>query len=251
MARLRHPRHSRGQQIAAGSMRASRITVIPWFAALALLCACGKKPETPPPPGGADYAGYKARAERGEAEAQFQLGLCYRKGQGVAQDDREAVTWFRKAAGQDHAQAQFFLGFCYSRGQGVQTNAVEVVKWWRQAAGRHHPQAQYNLGVCFANGEGVKKDAAEAMKWWRLAADQDEPNAQYALGVCYALGEGVEKDYVEAYAWITLAGQKDEAARKNRADVSKKMLLLQIADGEKRAKELRAQIDAKLKGGRK
>ena len=40
-------------------------------------------------------------AEQGNAEAQFDLGNCYCKGEGVEQDKAEAVKWYRKAAEQD------------------------------------------------------------------------------------------------------------------------------------------------------
>lgn len=40
-----------------------------------------------------------------DAEEQFNQGLCYYKGEGVAQDHEEAVKWFRKAAEQGHANA--------------------------------------------------------------------------------------------------------------------------------------------------
>ena len=39
-------------------------------------------------------------AEEGAAEAQFNLGLLYRSGEGVSQDDTEAMIWFLKAAQQ-------------------------------------------------------------------------------------------------------------------------------------------------------
>src|SRR3989304_2531361 len=67
----------------------------------------------------------KAKAEKGDAEAQNNLGVCYEKGKGVAKDSAEALKWYRKAAGQNDANAQSNLGFCYAKGQGVPTNSVE------------------------------------------------------------------------------------------------------------------------------
>ncbi len=58
-------------------------------------------------------------AEQGDAEAQNNLGVMYGHGWGVAQDDTEAVTWYRKAAEQGDARAQYMLGFMYDHGQGV------------------------------------------------------------------------------------------------------------------------------------
>ena len=45
-------------------------------------------------------------AEQGSAEAQFNLGVCYKKGHGVKQSYKEAVKWYRKAAEQGFAPAQ-------------------------------------------------------------------------------------------------------------------------------------------------
>ena len=43
----------------------------------------------------------------------------YATGQGVPEDDTEAVRWFRLAAEQGHAHAQLVLGFNYDYGLGV------------------------------------------------------------------------------------------------------------------------------------
>ena len=60
---------------------------------------------TPPP-----FAETKAKAEAGDAKAQFNLGYMYAKGQGVEKDFKEAVKWFQKAADQGYAHAQDNLG---------------------------------------------------------------------------------------------------------------------------------------------
>ncbi|MBP5561341.1 MAG: SEL1-like repeat protein, partial [Muribaculaceae bacterium] len=45
----------------------------------------------------------------GDDVAQYLLGLSYYVGRGVAQEDREAVKWLRKAAEQGHADAKKML----------------------------------------------------------------------------------------------------------------------------------------------
>ena len=45
-------------------------------------------------------------AEQGVAEAQFKLGLMCAEGEGVPQDDTEAVKWYSKAAVQGLVEAQ-------------------------------------------------------------------------------------------------------------------------------------------------
>ncbi|WP_146117165.1 tetratricopeptide repeat protein, partial [Haemophilus influenzae] len=86
-------------------------------------------------------------AEQGNASIQFNLGLMYKKGQGIKQDDFEAVKWFRKAAEQGVADAQLNLGNMYAKGLGVKQDDVEAVKWYRQAAEQGNAKAQFNLGL--------------------------------------------------------------------------------------------------------
>jgi hypothetical protein len=58
-------------------------------------------------------------AEKGNAVAQNNLGLKYLNGEGIPQDDDEAVKWFLKAANQEDANAQFNLGLMYHNDEGI------------------------------------------------------------------------------------------------------------------------------------
>ena len=105
-------------------------------------------------------------AERGDAEAQNNLGLIHYTDEGVPQDFIEAMKWFRKAAEQHHEMAQFNLGLMYAYGEGVPQDFVEAVKWFRRAADQRLPDAQFNLGFMYANAIGVQQDSVEAVKWF-------------------------------------------------------------------------------------
>ncbi len=75
---------------------------------------------------------WRPLAEQGNASAQFNLGIMYNNGEGVLEDDREVVAWYRRAAEQrllsdaqatraaeqGNADAQNFLGDLYSWGLG-------------------------------------------------------------------------------------------------------------------------------------
>ena len=86
-------------------------------------------------------------AEQGNAGAQTMLGSMYSEGQGVPQDNQEALKWYRKAAEQGYALAQFNLGVMYGSGRGVPQDAEEAAKWYRKAAEQGHAGAQVDLGV--------------------------------------------------------------------------------------------------------
>jgi TPR repeat protein len=135
-----------------------------------------------------DLQTLRKKAEAGDAISQFNLGLMYDKGEGVAEDDAEAVKWFRKAAEQGHATAQFNLGLMYHNGSGVPKDDVAAVKWYRKAAEQGHAQAQFDLVVPYALGFGLPKDNAEAITWCRKAAEQGHAKAQAYLGRIYDNG---------------------------------------------------------------
>lgn len=50
------------------------------------------------------------RAEQGEVEAQFQLGLAYYNGEGISKNYSKAYYWFLKAVEQGNNDAQNYLG---------------------------------------------------------------------------------------------------------------------------------------------
>ncbi len=110
-------------------------------------------------------------------------------------DYATALREFRPLAERGDAKAQYGLGVMYLNGQGVPQDSAEVVKWHRKAAEQGYAKAQYNLGFMYINGLGVPRDYAEAAKWYRKAADQRDAKAQYILGVMYINSLGVTQDY--------------------------------------------------------
>lgn len=57
-----------------------------------------------------DFEAIRARAEAGDVLAQLILGIMYEIGEGVVENDQEAVKWYRMAAEQGDADAQYGLG---------------------------------------------------------------------------------------------------------------------------------------------
>ncbi|MCE9560444.1 MAG: sel1 repeat family protein [Planctomycetes bacterium] len=136
----------------------------------------------------ADHADLIAKAEKGDAPAQFELARKYVAGDGVAKDDAAALRWFRKAAAQDHTGAEVSLGAIYANGTGVPQDRAEAVRWYRKASLKGDMTAQYNLGL-FAD----TKDEVSAVTWFRLAAEQGHMPAQFALGELHENGKGIPR----------------------------------------------------------
>ena len=72
--------------------------------------------------GQSEFDEAKFLAEQGDAEAQLNLGIRYANGEGVPEDDAEAVKLYRLAAKQGDAEAQNNLGIMYANGDGVPQN---------------------------------------------------------------------------------------------------------------------------------
>jgi TPR repeat protein len=86
-------------------------------------------------------------AEQGNPDAQFRLGLMYREGKGVPQDDKQATAWLIKAAEQGQVEAQENVGFSYAKGLGVERDWVQADKWFAIAAASGKESAIKNQEV--------------------------------------------------------------------------------------------------------
>lgn len=116
-----------------------------------------------------DYAGavaiWRPLAEKGDADAQFNLGQAYRLGRGVPLNLGAAQTWFERAANSGHMDAETTLGL-----------------------------------LLFQNG-----DRAAGLKWLRRAAEQGEPRAMLVYGTALYNGDAVTQDRLLGYSFISRA----------------------------------------------
>ena len=78
----------------------------------------------------------------------------------------------RSCGEQGYAYAQFNLWAMYANGEGVPQDDAEAVRWYRLAAEQGYPSAQFQLGYLYANGEGVPEDYVLAYMWYNLAQAQ-------------------------------------------------------------------------------
>jgi hypothetical protein len=101
----------------------------------------------------------------------------------VAQDDAQAIDWFRKAAQQGGTEAQYNLGLVFYKGRGVARDYVQAVRWFRMAAEQGRAEAQYNLAVMYDNGRGLQKDVLYAHMWFDVAASLGDAQAAEARDV--------------------------------------------------------------------
>jgi hypothetical protein len=100
---------------------------------------------------------------------------------------------FRASAEQGDAEAQYNLALIYDHGIGVENDDAEALKWYRQAAEQGHAKAQYNLGMMYYFGKGVPQDKATGYQWVILAADRGEQVAKDAMA---ALAKNISNEQI-------------------------------------------------------
>ena len=155
-----------------------------------------------------------------------------------AGDFETALREFRLLAEQGNARAQFRLGSMYDEGDGVPEDNAEAVKWYRLAAEQGDAFAQTNLGWMYEAGKGVLQDYAEAVKWFRLAAEQGNAGAQRNLGLMYENGKGVLQGNVVAHMWYNIASANGyDKAGERRDEIADKMTSADISKAQVMARE--------------
>lgn len=126
-------------------------------------------------------------AASGNATAQFRLGMLYYLGQGVPEDEKQAILLWKKAAAQGSIDAMYQLGSAFLFGAQaakiVPDPDREAALWYFQAASAGHAEAQYHLGLLFLAGKGVVDSKTEAARWMRKAASQGHQEAKKALAI--------------------------------------------------------------------
>lgn len=129
----------------------------------------------------ADYsqavAIWRPLAEKGDADAAFNLGQAYRLGRGVTTNLAAAQTWFERAASKGHVDAQTTLGLMLFEN----ADRVAGLRWLKQAAEKGEPRALLVYGTALFNGDAVKQDPILGYAYVSRAAAQGLAPAQATL----------------------------------------------------------------------
>ena len=217
-------------------------------------------------------ADLRARAEAGEAEAQYTLGVMFLQdlaaasGQTMSPEaperrwDAQAIrNWFSNGVGgpqnaEELARAKAYIAATMGADVAAQLAPLEYAEYgkssfgYREALGdikRGHALAQLNLGAMYANGKGVPKDDGAAIIWFRKAAEQGHALAQYFVGAMYANGKGVPQDFVEAHMWYNLAASRLTGEDRSRTvaardAVAELITPTDLSEAQRRAREWHA-----------
>lgn len=180
-----------------------------------------------------------ALANKGDAEAQYHVGMMYNNGIGTQKDPRQAFEWFQKSTASNDPLGAYKLG-CYYAGQFVgivTTDPNEALKYKLMAAKAGYALAQHDVAILYDR----QGNSEEALKWWRMAADQGLPDALFSLSRSYSAGKGVPKDLSFSYAYFKLS---KVAPPKNVNEMAAMLSKPELEKAEKRVSEWKAQPTA-------
>jgi len=122
-------------------------------------------------------------------------------------DDREKVENTKKKAEDGDADAMYDLGVWYRNGIfGVTKSVVEAYKWAKQAADLKDTRGMASAGWRLVKGVGVEKSGRHGLVLISLAAERGSDCACAYLGSWYLRGKhGLPKDRKEAMRWLRRA----------------------------------------------
>jgi TPR repeat protein len=161
-----------------------------------------------------------ALANKGDAEAQYHVGMMHNNGIGTQQDPKQALAWFQKSAALHDPLGAYKLG-CYYDGQGagiIAQDADEALKHKLVAAKAGYVLAQHDVALLYDR----QGKAEEAVKWMKMASDQGYPGALYKLSGSHFQGKGTPKDLSLAYAYFKLSNVAPKAKVNDMATILSK-----------------------------
>lgn len=146
------------------------------------------------------------KASQGDAEAMFQLAMCYRRGNGVVVDNKECVAWLKRAAAHNHTEAQYYLAGYYEIGEGgLPVDSVMAYKYYTLAAEKKDLFSMLELGESYLTFKGVPNAKQECLMWLKKISQGDFVSefsdvsievscAEFLLYCLYQGNDGIEKN---------------------------------------------------------
>ena len=142
-----------------------------------------------------------AEKEYGYAQYLLAMNFFYYK----HENNKEALHWLERAAGNDEPYALYQLGLYYSEANDL----AKAIKYYQRAAELNHADAALELGYIYGEGFGVEQDDNKALFYLKKAAESGNQEVLDELAAMALSGEG-NMDAKEAEYWIKKAGYTEE-----------------------------------------
>lgn len=167
-------------------------------------------------PAASDIPALEQRARSGDAQAQFELGRAYFRGQGVAKNVPKAEDLLSESAKAGNADAMVGLGFLSLSGEIGPKDESKAVEWFRKGAAAGSLKAKFNLGLMLRQGKSIEPSNEESLELLHEAAQGGLPEARSYLGQLYFTGDRLaERDRKLSYRFAREAAEAGDSACEN------------------------------------
>lgn len=117
---------------------------------------------------------YLEQARKGDAKAQYIMGLYFIDGLRHEINEAEAVSWFEKSAAQGYEKALESLGFLYRiGGEKIEPNDAKAMEYFSKLKDIYEQKAQHGdiaamiyLAEMYQKGEGVSQNNEKVVKYY-------------------------------------------------------------------------------------
>jgi tetratricopeptide (TPR) repeat protein len=158
-------------------------------------------------------------AQNAVPAAQFKIAQYFARGQVVDKDEKEALTWYKKAALNGHVESMFQVGIAYEKGLGDTINSETAEEFYLQATAGKHEKAMFRLGLLY----NIKKFYDKSLQYFtQVAQEFGNLDACYFVATAYFKGRGTNKNLEKAVEWMRLASEKGHTSASKEIDVIEK-----------------------------
>lgn len=191
------------RKIPALSTRIKSVVLAVALGGVSLLAVAEAKPPAATAEQSESVSSRLARAAvAGDLEAAYRLAVMYEKGEGVAADQTEAVSWLTFAENMGHVDAMFAMAQRQEEGRGVDKDTKEALGSYLLGARRGHVLSYKALLERVMAGNVPADVAPVVLEYVEEQARKGEFRAQFALGLASLYGNLVPRDVAKAADWF-------------------------------------------------
>ncbi|MBX9575879.1 MAG: sel1 repeat family protein [Caulobacteraceae bacterium] len=166
-----------------------------------------------PPDAATQYRDMKTRAEAGDAEAQWNLGMMLLNGEGTTRNEREAWRWVRASGDAGYENGMISTAVMLALGQGTTRDEAQARDWYRRAAERHRSaHALRGYAGMLIMGQGGPQEAERGLAYLELAGEGGDENALRILdAIAPQVAGRIDRPRVDALKaeWVAARGRPD------------------------------------------
>ena len=198
----------------------------------------------------------KKSAERGNSQAQYNLGYMLQTGIAGTKNENEAVHWFKKSSDNGFNDGHYAMMMAYGNGEGIEQDSEKAFQYALKCASNDDTTCMWNVVNCYLTGNGVIANNLKFKEWILKLAKLPNPenlalsgnitSARLELANFYKAGKYFEKDNYQSYLWYLIYNEskvdfsilKQEEVIIEIKEIEKQLTKDQIKNAPKNAEKL-------------